>query len=148
MPQELKFNLPYKSINSFKTIEIPNFCLVTGKNGSGKSHLLEAIAKSSVKTSLTDNHLGEIALFDSVSIVPNDTGNYSPANAAIQENDLYKQIEENRKNVIVNAQNTIGGWGGDASCVSDMDDVIQLAERDSFLSAFRDIQNAERLFSI
>ncbi len=34
---------PYKSISTFEEIELPDFVLVTGANGVGKSHLLEAI---------------------------------------------------------------------------------------------------------
>ena len=35
----------YKSIPSGTTFNVPDFCVITGKNGSGKSHILEAIAK-------------------------------------------------------------------------------------------------------
>lgn len=41
-------NSNYKSIPSGVTFDIPNFCVLTGKNGSGKSHLLEVIANSQV----------------------------------------------------------------------------------------------------
>lgn len=34
----------YKSISSGINFEAPSFCVITGKNGSGKSHILEAIA--------------------------------------------------------------------------------------------------------
>lgn len=34
----------YKSIPAGLTFDLPKFCVLTGKNGSGKSHLLEAIA--------------------------------------------------------------------------------------------------------
>jgi predicted ATPase len=37
-------NSQHKSIPSGISFELPNFCILTGKNGSGKSHLLEAIA--------------------------------------------------------------------------------------------------------
>jgi predicted ATPase len=37
-------NSTHKSIPRGLTFEIPNFCILTGRNGSGKSHLLEAIA--------------------------------------------------------------------------------------------------------
>lgn len=40
----------YKSIPRGISFDLPSFCVLTGKNGSGKSHLLEAIANpSSVK---------------------------------------------------------------------------------------------------
>lgn len=37
-------NSTHKSIPRGLTFDIPNFCILTGRNGSGKSHLLEAIA--------------------------------------------------------------------------------------------------------
>lgn len=41
-------NVAHKSIPRGITFEVPRFCVLTGKNGSGKSHLLEAIANPSV----------------------------------------------------------------------------------------------------
>lgn len=40
---KLKFIQKHSSIEPFLTTEIPDFCVLTGVNGSGKSHLLEAI---------------------------------------------------------------------------------------------------------
>ena len=34
----------YKSIPKGVTFDLPDFCVITGINGTGKSHLLEAIA--------------------------------------------------------------------------------------------------------
>lgn len=39
---------PYKSIPQGLTFSLPDFCIITGKNGSGKSHLLEAMSNSSL----------------------------------------------------------------------------------------------------
>ena len=38
----------YKSLRSLPTFELPDFCMLTGKNGSGKSHLLEAMSKQEI----------------------------------------------------------------------------------------------------
>jgi predicted ATPase len=40
----------YKSIPADIAFELPSFSVITGKNGSGKSHLLEAMANSQVST--------------------------------------------------------------------------------------------------
>jgi AAA15 family ATPase/GTPase len=45
---KLRFNQPYLSITSFEEVELPNFTLITGLNGVGKTHLLEAIQKSHI----------------------------------------------------------------------------------------------------
>lgn len=40
---EIRITSPHKSINPI-VFELPNFCVLTGKNGSGKSHLMQAMA--------------------------------------------------------------------------------------------------------
>lgn len=43
---QITINRPYKSIRSLNWVNIPQFAIVTGINGTGKSHLLEALAIS------------------------------------------------------------------------------------------------------
>lgn len=45
---KLKFLSEYNSVKSFDDIDISNFSFFTGKNGSGKTHTLEAIKNGSV----------------------------------------------------------------------------------------------------
>ncbi len=45
---KLIYQKDYISIHKFNPIELPNFVVLTGVNGSGKSHLLEAIANKSI----------------------------------------------------------------------------------------------------
>jgi len=40
---QLRFNRPHLSIERFNPVELPDLVVLTGVNGSGKSHLLEAI---------------------------------------------------------------------------------------------------------
>ncbi|KAA6323869.1 Vitamin B12 import ATP-binding protein BtuD [termite gut metagenome] len=59
---ELKFKQEFKSISTFNTIELTDFSILTGYNGSGKSHLLESIVNGS---SQIDNiAMNEVVLFD------------------------------------------------------------------------------------
>jgi predicted ATPase len=58
----LKFIKEHKSIVQFNQIELENFTIITGFNGSGKSHLLESIKNEScVIDNIPSN---EIVLFD------------------------------------------------------------------------------------
>lgn len=51
----------HKSLRSLPTFELPDFCMLTGKNGSGKSHLLEAISKQEIVTvSCDDKNIANI----------------------------------------------------------------------------------------
>lgn len=54
----ITFLQAYKSIPINTTIEVPDFCVLTGKNGSGKSHLLEAIANPNI--TLVTNQAGTV----------------------------------------------------------------------------------------
>ena len=67
----IKINItkPYKSIGVCE-FTLPMFCVITGKNGSGKSHLLEAMADSSYAavTVLTDNDNTKIC--EQIKIIP------------------------------------------------------------------------------
>ena len=46
---KLNFKQQYISIESFKPIEINDFTIITGKNGSGKTHFLNAIKNGSIE---------------------------------------------------------------------------------------------------
>ncbi len=46
---KLKYKTDYFSIKVFEPIELENFSILTGLNGSGKTHLLEAIKKDAVE---------------------------------------------------------------------------------------------------
>ena len=49
----LQFSQPYLSIKEFEAIDLPSFTVLTGVNGSGKSHLLQAIMRGYVSLTLT-----------------------------------------------------------------------------------------------
>lgn len=57
---QLSFNQPHLSISAFPDIELPAFTVIVGLNGSGKSHLLQAIANGSVSNSLVGTTLDPI----------------------------------------------------------------------------------------
>ena len=52
---QIRINQDYKSIKKQDCFELPDFCILTGKNGSGKSHLLEAMANVGVSNVSQDN---------------------------------------------------------------------------------------------
>ncbi len=107
---------------------------------------MEAIEKGTIRTSVTDDSIGMIARFDSESIIPKDTGNYSPAHAAIQEDEKFRQISEKRPNIITEAQRTLSNWGLSPNSVVDMGDVLQLADEASFRAAFSQNPNLENFY--
>ena len=59
---KLSFKTKYSSIETFNPVDLPNFTVLTGLNGSGKTHLLESIQNG--KSIIDDIQQNEITYFD------------------------------------------------------------------------------------
>jgi predicted ATPase len=59
---KLEFRKDYKSITNFNSIQLEPFTILTGFNGSGKSHLLESLKNGSCQ--IDNIAISEIVLFD------------------------------------------------------------------------------------
>lgn len=73
----LRFNASHKSIVAFEDIELARFSVVTGKNGSGKTHLLQAIQEGKILVQSDDTGQlspSDIRFYDWSSLIPNDPG--------------------------------------------------------------------------
>ncbi len=64
----LKFVRPHRSIQSLSDISLPDFTIITGINGSGKSHLLESIKNGAIAVVGVSND--GIKLYDWGNLVP------------------------------------------------------------------------------
>ena len=86
----------YKSINSFPEIELPNFVVLTGINGAGKSHLLEAIENGSVQIDniAIDRQTRPIRRFDWTNLIPRDAGAFAPYQITQERYGLWNQISQ------------------------------------------------------
>lgn len=76
---EIKFVGPYKSIQErFNDVNAPDFCVLVGKNGSGKTHILKAIQDSHV----TVNNIskGKIIYFNFQSFLIGNQRQVTPRN--------------------------------------------------------------------
>ena len=72
MSLEIKFQSPHKSIKQLDPITLPDFTVLTGVNGSGKTHFLEAIKEGSLRVDGIEN-IAQISLFDHSSFrLPNE----------------------------------------------------------------------------
>jgi AAA15 family ATPase/GTPase len=83
---KLSFSKSYLSISHFPEIDLPPFTLITGVNGVGKTHLLQAINNGMILNSLTQNPQAEINLFDWSTLIPNNTKSITTA-MVFQERD-------------------------------------------------------------
>lgn len=88
---EIRIPKAYKSINPV-VFELPDFCVLTGKNGSGKSHLLQAMADNAHSKifETTEEHEDELPI---VKYVP-----FNGLNPNVQSNCQYLALTNERKN--------------------------------------------------
>ena len=49
---QLEFRKQHLSIAAFPAVELPQLAIIVGLNGSGKSHLLQAIASGAIANSI------------------------------------------------------------------------------------------------
>jgi AAA domain, putative AbiEii toxin, Type IV TA system len=76
----LSLQTTYRSLLTLEAIELPSFALLTGLNGSGKSHLLEAIEQGNVLVEIDGSTVPQalIKRFDSVTLSAGDTAAADP----------------------------------------------------------------------
>lgn len=91
---KLTFSQQHKSITNLPTVELPNFTVITGTNGSGKTHLLEAIKSGAVTIADLPRSDGNILSFD--------WGNFA---AKVTETASPDQIYKQREHAIAQAIN-------------------------------------------
>lgn len=98
----LIFHKKHKSIDFFDPIELPQFTVLTGVNGAGKSHLLEALELGHVSVDgILPNNPSKprtIRRFDSNTLVPADTGAFSSGQMLNEKSGLWGQIDQQKNN--------------------------------------------------
>lgn len=111
MSHALTFTTIYKSIVGLQTTNLPNFVVLTGLNGSGKTHLLEAIDEGAVASSIASNHAIDVALFNWDSIIPKDTGLFDSNQHRTQRSNWFQNIRSQQDKFLKNTQQQLIGLG-------------------------------------
>lgn len=95
----MKLNLikAYKSIEKLQTSELPDFVIISGVNGSGKTQLLEGIAAKSITANVNNTTFQSIKFVRYASLVPND-GNVINPEKFKQDSQKAFQVYNNYKN--------------------------------------------------
>ncbi len=104
-------NRIYKSVARFTSIDLPTFTVLTGVNGAGKSHLLEAIEVNAVSVEgIAPNQPSgptSIRRFDWSTLVPQDTGPFSAAQISTEQVNLWNEVSQHRHHLLVAHQDRI-----------------------------------------
>lgn len=115
MTNTLTFASVHKSITQLTSITLPNFVVLTGKNGSGKTHLLTAIKGGQVKSSLVNDKNVDVLLFDSTTIIPKDTGVFDPSQDQTRRSQWWGALKPHRDNIFPILQQFVMQQGVPAS---------------------------------
>ncbi|CAD5984007.1 AAA family ATPase [Planktothrix agardhii 1029] len=96
---KLTFVKPHKSITSLPSTELSDFAVITGVNGAGKTHLVEAIDNGSIQVDdiAINNQTRPIRLFNWLNLVPNDTGAFYPYQITQERSALWNEISQHIK---------------------------------------------------
>ncbi len=87
----------YNSIRELPDTTLPEFTLITGLNGSGKSHLLQAIQQGKIRADVAPNFQSDARFFDSSTMSPTDSGGISSGQLAQERDGLYQAFLGHRK---------------------------------------------------
>lgn len=130
MANEIRFSTIHKSIGALPTINLPKFVVLTGRNGSGKTHFLEAINEGKVASSLVTNHMLDVLLFDWNSIIPQDTGIFNPHQYHTQQANWFTQIRKQQDQFFPSLQQQAMSLGIPQKYCSSLNKIVKLDKND------------------
>jgi ABC-type lipoprotein export system ATPase subunit len=106
MSMEIKLTRKYKSIALGANFQFPEFCILTGKNGSGKSHLLEAMAATEYTELKTSNGiLNKIKYIPFNGLNPSIAIDFDPQSLTTLTRQLWSQISDFQNQAKMHIQN-------------------------------------------
>jgi ABC-type molybdenum transport system ATPase subunit/photorepair protein PhrA len=111
MTNALNFVRVHKSITDLEPVSLPDFTVLTGVNGSGKTHLLMGIQGGQIASSLVADLAADVRVFDSSNIVPKDTGSFDPAADQTKRSQLFQVIEAFRDKQFASLQQSVINLG-------------------------------------
>lgn len=152
MSAKLIFNHAHKSIGPFDPIVLPLFTVLTGVNGAGKSHLLEAIESDAVSVEgIAPNHPEKpklIRKFDWNTLVPQDSGAFSAANHVNEQTQFWNEIVQNRLMVINGLNSRMPSIGAKRLMYDDVADLKKNIEGDLSCAQMTSVQVSQYLSQV
>lgn len=143
LENQLTFQSVYKSITSFEQILLPGLVVITGVNGSGKTHLLTAIKNKHVQSSLVGDYTSDVRLYDSTNIVPADTGVFDPYQFQAQRSGYFQALRSFREGIFPSLRNTAISLGVPATYCTSLEK-LDSVDKQVFETALNDEAQAEQ----
>jgi energy-coupling factor transporter ATP-binding protein EcfA2 len=111
---KLQFRSPHLSIKVFPAVELPPFTLITGLNGAGKSHLLQAIKLGHIAVDSAPDPNNDIRIFDWTNMLPGDTGLFDGQTLVQERAQTWQHLDNFRQQYDLGPHRVRGGNGPDA----------------------------------
>lgn len=97
---KIQVSKKHKSIPAGLSFELPQFSVITGKNGSGKSHLLEALANGQISKIIDgDSNLSKVLLVGFGGLNPQIDEACDPQQIVQNSKNWWNQIENHQRNL-------------------------------------------------
>lgn len=90
---QLTFSQPHLSIVDFPPASLPQFTLITGVNGAGKTHLLKAIDEGKIRVDVAPSFQTQARYFDWNNLVPADQNEFDGHSLVQQRNQYFTQFD-------------------------------------------------------
>jgi energy-coupling factor transporter ATP-binding protein EcfA2 len=144
MSFNLRFQSKYKSIDQLNDIELPDFTVITGINGSGKSQLLEAINQSSnnqnrgIKVFSKEKQLSFLKHVTANNLVPNNSGIAGVEELRNLANNIITEFKKYKNNLRGNPNTKIDSVIGNKSSLNLIEIISKNANKN-----IEDLENAD-----
>lgn len=126
----LSFAKPHRSIQTLPPVSLPDFAVITGINGSGKSHLLEAISQGAVKVAgvSTPPQEQQIRFFDWTNLVPQPTAPADPIQLRRERAGYIENLASQFKRFRTDFLDPLAQWNLSHLPLADLDRVLTMQE--------------------
>jgi AAA15 family ATPase/GTPase len=106
---QIRFKSPHKSIKSFNPHDVGAFTIITGVNGSGKTHLLEALSNG--KLTVDGINHQKMQYYNSTSFQASIEESSTPAQAYKERENAIAAFLTNRNQQLNRLRTSLDSWG-------------------------------------
>jgi AAA15 family ATPase/GTPase len=118
----LQFIQPHNSIKAFEDCELPDFSIITGVNGSGKTHLLEAIQHGHIK--IQEFNKNQVKLYNTANFQASIEEASTPASAYKARDAISKKYIQLRDREIERVRKQLAGWNIELPSENSIEDLF------------------------